>query len=1138
MQTKTVFFIGVLLFCMAMVRAPLEPYQYNGCVDINSSGQFALGSDLVGANITPTHVLTQACIVISEPNVELDCAGHSISNEANGTLVTGNTTGILLDSRNETELYNITIMNCRVSNYTWGIAAYLANDSVIQNNSVRLSENIAFEFLNSTRIELTDNIAYSNPGTGFSLNTSYNNTFTNNTARNNSLGFTLLEDSSSNTFTTNYAYNSTWNGFLIRDSSHDNILVNNTAYENVEGFYIYNATSTTLENNTAYNNSIGFLVYNSSYTNLVNNTGYNNTDDSFQLSLAVNNTIENNTAYNSGNGFSLYDSSYNNMTNNTAYNHSLGFFEYVRDGDGFYLHNSSSNNFVNNTAYENEGSGFVIDEESESNVLIDNTAFRNSWTGFYLYSSNDNRLTNNNASNNSEYGFEVYLSTGNNITNNTAQENTIFDLYADPLTWFYLYSEPAYDLYCNNIIENNTGSGGRPINYTNVSVNWSNIEASEIILCNADNSNLTNVTVRGSDIIPNNGLVMTRTENATIDSSNSSENIVGFLAIYSNGNSFTNNIAQQDLAGGFYLIFTTDNNLTGNIESNAYEAGIAVIVSNNTNLVNNTVYGNEYYGIVLQESSDTYLTNNTVRTSFFGSYVQDSNRTVITGDHYYNNDNDFQVDNAGGFFPADGYLIPPPTVLNLSGVIFDNPLGNLEDYTNLSINDIVENDTAYSIDWSTQPAPLPILRSSFRDKFVSIIARNGSVSIDNIIWHWTDEEADGHNENSFIIMKYNDGVGWMNAPGQSTLNTAGNYLSISNLAGFSTFGLIEAGSLPPAGGGGGCISNLNISIEQTLCPDNKVIIRVADSSNRQIGAGHLVVLTDPDGHWHSQNTNSSGEVAYTMPRSGRYKATASGVYCGEYGFDYQMCGRECESDGSCSDTQYCETGSGACKPVGCPCGEVYGHVCHPYACCANADCNAGYVCTNRECKLSSEQPQCTLNADCKDNEYCGDGKCKLIPVGQCGYIENHAWKDYQCCDTMVNCSSGYVCVNHACVLCTVVTDPSGVVGTQHSVIVLPEGRYMLSITTPKGDKKTLDTDATGHAMFVLESAGVYSLSVVQGGVAAVNVTVNALNQTSGPAENPTPPAQQDFILPAVIVLIILIIIIAIIYVLYSSRRGR
>jgi parallel beta-helix repeat protein len=1130
--------IAVLLFSTNFVSGILLPQQIDGCQNITSSGSYYLSTDLVGANITANNLLTTACILISEPGVVIDCAGHTITNN-----VAGNTTGILTDSRNSTSLTSITIENCAVSNYTWDIYVYNSSDTLVLNNTATLSTEVGFTLHNSSSLDFINNTAYNNPGEGFTsfnsfyntldnntahncsngfvskdnsaYNTftnshaynvsvgfyahySYNNTFTNDTAGNNTWGFLADTGSSYNNFTNCTAYGSYWHGFLAEWLSHDNLFVNDTSYRNsYEGFYMANSTYNTLIGNTAYNNhEDGFLVGNSSsYIVLINNTAYDNRYS----------------------GFEIADSNYNNLTGN-LYNQSPYHSGLFRYGDGFYLQNATNNEVVNNTAVNSYIAGFYL-YNSNSNSFINNTAINNSWEGFILDSSFDNSLTNNLAYANPQFGFEIYLSSGNNLTNNTAQESGNFDLYIDALTWYeFLNFTQSSPTFCNNIIQNLTGSGGRPINYSNTSVNWDGITASEIVLCHADGSNLTNVTIRGSDSIQNNGLLMSSTSNTVVDSSNSSRNLVGFAALLSTNNNFTNNIADENLFVGFADIIGVGNRFANNLESGSIEGGFFVLFSNNSVYLNNTAYANYMAGFAITEgSNNTRLTNNTVHnTSQVGTMVDSSDFTLITGDHYYDNHVDFAVN-------TSVFLDP----LNLSGVIFDNPLGNYEDYTNLSLNDFVEPGEAYSITWSTKPAAGdPFFELSFWGKFINIQASPGA-TIDSITWHWTDDEAAGIDENTLSVMQYSNSA-WMGAPGQSLLEPAQNYISVSNLFSFGIFGMFKqtVPTLPTSGGGGGCSSSLKTSVEATICPDNKVVVLLTDALNKPMGVEQLVTLTG-QGQTLVEHTNSSGEVSFTLSHSGSY--TIGGVACDKT-FNYETCSVGCSSDADCADSQYCT--SGECKPVGCPCGQISSHSCHPYACCSDNDCTPSYKCVNNECQAPVIQPECSSDSDCKGYQYCSSGKCLAVQPGSCGYVANHVWRAYECCNNS-DCQKGSACVNNNCVAYRIVTDPSGFVGTQHEAWVLPAGVYRLNIMTPKGESKTVDTDATGHATFVLETAGIYSLSLAKE-QATVNVSVNAVTeQTATPPTVATSQALPDWCLPAAIIGIILLL--AIIYMVYRRR---
>lgn len=268
-----------------------------------------------------------------------------------------------------------------------------------------------------------------------------------------------------------------------------------------------------------------------------------------------------------------------------------------------------------------------------------------------------------------------------------------------------------------------------------------------------------------------------------------------------------------------------------------------------------------------------------------------------------------------------------------------------------------------------------------------------------------------------------------------------------------------------------------------------------------------------------------------MPRSGTYEAKITGAYCGEYSFDYDMCTSGCHSDVECSDTQYCQTSSGICKPVGCPCGQIYDQSCHPYACCANADCQTGYACIDHICKQQT-LAGCKSNSDCNDTEYCTEGTCMPVQVGACGGIQNHAWLPYECCNS-TDCSFGYTCSDHTCVTYRIVTEPTGDIGTQHELSVIPEGSYTLRVVMPNGESRTIETDGRGHATFLLDISGAYSVSLIKDEKTAANVTVNAVNKTA-PQQPEKPQAEQNLCIPGVIIAIVLLA--ALVYLLYRRRR--
>jgi len=62
-------------------------------------------------------------------------------------------------------------------------------------------------------------------------------------------------------------------------------------------------------------------------------------------------------------------------------------------------------------------------------------------------------------------------------------------------------------------------------------------------------------------------------------------------------------------------------------------------------------------------------------------------------------------------------------------------------------------------------------------------------------------------------------------------------------------------------------------------------------------------------------------------------------------------------------------------------------------------------------------PECAVNAGCADDQACEQGSCVQLS-GSCGYIENHAFTEYECCSDSA-CGapgSGARCEAHSCIV--------------------------------------------------------------------------------------------------------------------------
>ncbi|MEM5800836.1 MAG: NosD domain-containing protein, partial [Candidatus Aenigmatarchaeota archaeon] len=289
-------------------------------------------------------------------------------------------------------------------------------------------------------------------------------------------------------------------------------------------------------------------------------------DDGIHLEYANNNSIINsNFSFNVFAGFYLYKSSNNYIINSVFNNNSEGIY-----------HDYSSNNYIINSIVNfNGGEGIYL--EAGSNNQIINSTFNFNYYGMFLISSSSNRIINSTFNNNLDTGFWLDSASNNQIINSTMSENELYD--------FNLY---AYFLNeCNNELENVLGSGNKPIKYFNSSVTFSNEVLSELILCNADYSNITNITIDASPSKQNNGMLVILTDYSNFSRINSSFNFHGVYLEDSSNNQIINSTFNSNYYGVELItsssIGITDTSIASNTEYDYYLA-----LSGSTNNFTNT----------------------------------------------------------------------------------------------------------------------------------------------------------------------------------------------------------------------------------------------------------------------------------------------------------------------------------------------------------------------------------------------------------------------------------------------------------------------------------------------------------------------------------------------------------------------
>ncbi len=393
---------------------------------VNASNSNPLCGDTITTSVTLTGDLKNASggtvcpgdgLIIGAPNIFLDCNGFGINGNDTGT-------GIVADTRIYSNLNNISIKNCFITNHLGGIFFYSLNNSVVHNNII---------------INVTGGIV---------LGTSSNNTVSSNTIKKTkdddyttSIGISISQSTSQPT-SFNKLINNSVNHFGVAflELSKGNFYEDNYATRSGTGFSVYNSD---LRNNRADFNVYGFELFGNSI--LLNNTAENNMYDGFRV-ISPNNIIINNSAKdNSGAGFRLYQSRNNTLISNKAIRNG-----YDTDSGGFYIDREGNNTLISNIAEDNKGSGNFVISSSSNNTLDSNIIYKAVY-GLVINGISGYNIIKSSSIENNSRGIHIEdISINNTIINNTITYN------ADGM-WIS-GSNAKYNIIKENIFENNYGA--------------------------------------------------------------------------------------------------------------------------------------------------------------------------------------------------------------------------------------------------------------------------------------------------------------------------------------------------------------------------------------------------------------------------------------------------------------------------------------------------------------------------------------------------------------------------------------------------------------------------------------------------------------------------------------------------------
>ncbi|MFA6566362.1 MAG: NosD domain-containing protein, partial [Candidatus Paceibacterota bacterium] len=256
-------------------------------------------------------------------------------------------------------------------------------------------------------------------------------------------------------------------------------------------------------------------------------------------------------------------------------------------------------------------------------VTVKNLNIANFMYGMYLDGSG-NIIRDNTVSNNSMSGiWLMYRSFDNRILNNILKENGYLDLDMSVSTVPVLTG-------CNNIVTGNISSGDRPIGFFNAATILSNRTFSELILCNADHSNISNVTVNGSDGKQNNGFLMFHTDHSNFTDIASNGNFHGAYLNNSHSNTVKNITSTNDIWSIF--LDNSDSNGIKNISA-----------SGDVSMLFWSADGNDLDGATLvggANNADFHESNsNRIHNFTFSGWcnIYNNDEGANTGNLFYNN---------------------------------------------------------------------------------------------------------------------------------------------------------------------------------------------------------------------------------------------------------------------------------------------------------------------------------------------------------------------------------------------------------------------------------------------------------------------------------------------------------------------